>query len=408
LSERLYNGTLSAVIFLSDVRTGDIIDCAYSVNGDNPVMGGRFAATFSLSLSQPIQELRWRLLWPAGRTLQFRTQNLDLQPSVRDLQNEVEYKWERQNVPAFETEDATPSWFDPFPKVHLSEFATWEEVARWAAPLYAIKQPLGAELSRQIERWKKEFARPEERVLAAVHFVQDEVRYLGIELGSYSHLPKDPSSVFQKRFGDCKDKSLLLSTMLNELGVEANPALVNSDGQQSIAERPPSPSAFDHVIVQANLDGKIYWIDPTLSFQGGDLTQHTNPLYRRALVVRGGSRALEEIPESASGLVLTSVKDLYTVTDYKAPASYVVVTTYRGSDANRMRRALAEQPISELSRNFLNYSLRHQPTPRRLQMFLWRPLLQAGRTAASTGRWSAQWAAAHRRRTRVQVMQKPQ
>ena len=355
LSERLYNGTLSAVFFLNDVRSGDTIDCAYSVNGDNPVMGGRFTDTFLLSSSQPIQELRFRLLWPAGRKLHFRTQNVEIQPSVRSLQNEIEYKWERSNVAPFEFEDETPSWFDPAPRVYLSDFDTWDDVARWAAPLYKIKQPVGAVLSKQIERWRTELPRQEERVLAATHFVQDEVRYLGIELGSYSHLPRDPSSVFQKRFGDCKDKSLLLSTMLNLLGVEAHPALVNTDAQPSADELLPSPSAFDHVIVQATLDGKTYWIDPTLSFQRGGLSQHTNPPYRRALVLRDGSRALEEIPESPSDLPLTSVKDLFTVVDYKRSVSYSVVTTYRGAAANRVRSNLAEQSISELSRNCLSY-----------------------------------------------------
>ena len=355
LSERLYNGTLSAVLFLNDIRSGDTIDCAYSVNGDNPVMGGRFTDSFLLGSSQPIQELRFRLLWPAHRKLHFRTQNLEIQPSVRSLQNEMEYKWERNNVPASEYEDEIPTWFDPAPRVYLSEFSSWEDVARWAAPLYEIKQPVGAVLSKKIERWKTELPRQEERVLAATHFVQDEVRYLGIELGSYSHLPRDPSSVFKKRFGDCKDKSLLLSTMLNLLGVEAHPALVNTDAQPSADELLPSPSAFDHVIVQATLDGKTYWIDPTLRFQRGGLSQHPNPPYRRALVLRDGIRAMEEILESPGDLPLTSVKDLFTVVDYKRPVSYSVVTTYRGAAANRVRSNLAEQSISELSRNCLSY-----------------------------------------------------
>jgi hypothetical protein len=357
LSERLYNGTLSAVLFLNDVRTGDTIDYAYSVNGENPMLGGRFADTFSVELKPadsgaafsaavagwsdpPVSNAELRGL--NLRSMVFRTSSSTSGSAATCLPSSMRTRFR--------------PGFDPSPRVDLSEFNTWEDVVRWAAPLYEInKQHVGAELSKQIELWKAEFPQQEERVLAATHFVQDDVRYLGIELGPYSHLPRDPSSVFQRRFGDCKDKSLLLSNILNSLGVEAHPALVNTDEQQSLDEFLPSPFAFDHVIVQATLDGKTYWIDPTLSFQRGNLRQHSNPLYRRALVLRDGSRALEEIPESPNDLALTSVQDLFTVVDYERPASYSVVTTYRGIAANRVRSSLADQSISELGRNCLNY-----------------------------------------------------
>ena len=46
-----------------------------------------------------------------------------------------------------------------------------------------------------------------------------------------------------------KDKSLLLSSILNELGIEAFPALVNTEAQTELARELPSPLAFDHCIV---------------------------------------------------------------------------------------------------------------------------------------------------------------
>src|SRR5205085_7966205 len=69
LDKQLFNGTLSAVVFLNDVRPGDVIDYAYSVNGTNPVLAGDFADTFQLAGPDPVDHLRARLLWPAARTL---------------------------------------------------------------------------------------------------------------------------------------------------------------------------------------------------------------------------------------------------------------------------------------------------------------------------------------------------
>src|SRR5207244_9163761 len=69
LNQQLYNGTLSAIVFLDDVRQGDVIDYAYSINGENPVMRGRFADSFTVALSEPVEKLIWRLLYPAPRSL---------------------------------------------------------------------------------------------------------------------------------------------------------------------------------------------------------------------------------------------------------------------------------------------------------------------------------------------------
>ena len=361
LDQRLYNGTLSAVVFLNDVRVGDTIDYAYSVNGENPILGGRFAETLWLAASEPVELLRRRLLWPVSRQLQVKNQATQLQPVMRERGQEREYVWERRQVPALDYEDGTPDWFDPTPKVQLSEFANWGEVVNWAVPLYATNRTLSPELTKQVDRWRAEFSQSEARFLAALRFVQDEIRYLGIEMGPHSHLPHAPASVFARRFGDCKDKSLLLSTILNALGIEAYPALVNTKTHHTLNDWQPSPFAFDHVIVQVKLDGKTYWVDPTASLQRGGLQQLANPDYARALVVRADNHELEEIPPPTNAASGIAVKEVYTADHFDEPATFEIVTTYRGEDADAMRHKLAEQSLTELGKQYLNYYAGNDP-----------------------------------------------
>src|SRR5437588_6574228 len=133
LDQQLFNGTNTAIVFLDDVRAGDVIDYAYSVNGDNPVLAGRYADTYQLSEPSAVEYLHARLLWPNARKLYVHPRNTDLQPVVNQSGAETEYVWERRNVPADEAEDQTPAWFDPSPSVQLSEVGRRAEVARWAA-----------------------------------------------------------------------------------------------------------------------------------------------------------------------------------------------------------------------------------------------------------------------------------
>ena len=206
-----------------------------------------------------------------------------------------------------------------------------------------------------IGRWRSEFGSPEQRLIAALRFVQDDVRYLGIELGRYSHQPTPPLKVFARRFGDCKDKSLLLSTLLSALGIDAFPALVNAKTGKALDSWQPSPFAFNHVIVKAMIGGRTYWLDPTISFQRGGLDQYYDPPYARALVLRDGSKELEQISPPTSQSGRTTIAERYTVTDYASPVAYSLTTTYRGADADDFRYQLSRQSLAELGKSFLNY-----------------------------------------------------
>lgn len=362
LDEQLFNGTLSALAVLDDVRPGDVLDYAYSVNGDNPVLAGQYADNFTLARPDPIAYMHARLLWPAARKLYVRALNTDAQAVVNQAGEEVEYVWERRDVPAADYEDATPAWFDPTPTVQLSEFATWADVARWAAPLYQVPGKLSPPLSAQVEKWRAELPQPEARVLAARRFVQDEVRYLGIELGPYSHTPTQPDRVFQRRFGDCKDKSLLLATMLNALGIEARPALVNTEARHTLDAWQPSPYDFDHVIVAARLNNQTYWIDPTISYQRGPVALTPAPDYERALVLNPDAQALTTIPPTPLPEPTTSVHEVYRVADFASPVALTVTTTYRGTDADALRYRLASETRADLAKDYLNYYADREPS----------------------------------------------
>ncbi len=361
LDEQLFNGTLSAVVFLNDVRAGDVIDYAYSVNGDNPVLAGRYSDVFTLARAEPIDYLHTRLLWPAARKLNVRPRNTNAQPTINQGSDEIEYLWEGRNVPAAVFEDATPGWFDALPRLQLSEFTGWADVAQWAAPLYEVKG-LSPALAAQVEQWRKELPQPEARLLAARRFVQDEVRYLGIELGPYSHTPTQPDKVFQRRFGDCKDKSLLLATMLNALGIEAHPALVNTQARHTLDDYQPSPYAFDHVIVQATLDDKIHWIDATMSYQRGTLANESALEYERALVLRPDAAALTTMPLAPDAQPTTTVKEVYQVESFAAPVALTVTSTFRAVDADNMRYRLAGQSRAALGKDYLNYYADREPS----------------------------------------------
>jgi hypothetical protein len=353
--DRIYDGQRTALLFLKDVRPGDVIDYSWSISGGNPILHGRYNDEYDLSTAVPTKRLRHRLLWPLGRPLQWRGED----PAIAMSGSEQELVWERRDVPAIDIEDALPSWFEPWKDVQLTEFASWHEVAAWADAMFQLDARSQREVKTLAAKIAAENAARDARITAAIRFVQDDVRYLGIEMGRNSHEPHQPWETLEQRWGDCKDKTLLLVALLRELGVEAYPALVNTRLQRRLDEKLPSPFLFDHVIAQVLDGGKTYWIDGTIADQGGTLATIETPSDERALVVRRGTNALTNVVTNDKGSIV--VEHTYTTTDYAKPVQLTVKTTWTGSDADAVRAELATMSIEDFAHERINHLAMDQP-----------------------------------------------
>jgi transglutaminase-like putative cysteine protease len=360
LDQQIFDGSIQAVAILRDVRLGDVIDYAYTLTGDNPVARGKFAQTVQLESDVLVKRLRVRLLWPQNRKLFMRPHNTNLEPKITPG-DEVEYIWERNNVVPMESEGNVPGWYDWSPWVDVSEFETWSDVVAWALPIYKIDSSASPDLLARIDAISKSVSSQEGRLLAALRLVQEEVRYLGIEMGPYSHQPTEPSRVWARRFGDCKDKALLLTVILHAFGIDAAPALVNTESGKMLDSRQPSPYTFDHAIVNVRLDGKTYWLDGTQTYQRGGLADFYDPPYARALVLRAGTKELEEIPLEPRTKPTTFAIEHYRFVSLTDPVSLTVVTTYSGEDADEMRYDLARSTPEKLSQDYLNFYATDNP-----------------------------------------------
>jgi transglutaminase-like putative cysteine protease len=359
IERRLYDGALTAFVALDDVRIGDTVEYAYSIKGSNPVFGNKHFSSYSLGWTVPVDRVVVRVLTAPERKLHWHVYNIDLKPKESRVDGYRELIWQVDNEPPLSPEGENPRWYRPNPWLQLTEYKDWTQVVAWAQDLYRYNGTLQAELHDKVNSWKG----LEHSVAAAkaLLFVQQQVRYFGVELGQNSHKPHDPNEVYRNRYGDCKDKALLLSALLRNLDIQAYPALVSTEYGKAVADWMPSPGLFDHVIVAAQIDGQRYWLDPTRSYQTGPLDSMDYPDYGYALPVDPAIRKPEPITPPKNAVPTIDVEERFTVESYEKPVRSYVKTIYTGEQAENQRYYFSNSTRDEIGRKYLNYYARRHP-----------------------------------------------
>ena len=95
-------------------------------------------------------------------------------------------------------------------------------------------------------------------------YVQHNIRYVAFEEGEAAYRPDAPAEVLRKRYGDCKGMALLLATLLNRAGIEAQVAIVGTRSIPFPISGNPSLSSTNHMIcIVPDGDGVYRYLDPT-------------------------------------------------------------------------------------------------------------------------------------------------
>lgn len=360
MEKLIYDGRLSANIILDDVRVGDVVEYSFSIEGSNPVYANNFSTSFYTQWSVPLAQQFVRILWEKEKPLQLRAFNNSAVPDVNPHANGVEYVFTQKDITPLLENSQTPYWYDPYPWVMVTDSQSWRDVVDWAQPLYDSAVQINGDIEAIAARITGEHKTPKARIHAALAFVQSDIRYLGLEMGENSHKPSPAAETLSRRYGDCKDKAVLLLSLLKAMNIPASAALVNTTAYKTLANYPPSATAFDHVIVHLRHDNKDWWLDPTRQFQQSSLDTLYQPDFGYALLIAPGEKALTSMAGVRHSKLV--VKDEFDLTEgAKGKGIYSIATHYYGREAERQRNSLASSSNSETAEQYLNFYKNYFP-----------------------------------------------
>ena len=356
LGSNTIDGNLTAVIQLEDIRVGDVVEYAFSGTVEYPLWPDDFFDVVPVEWHVPMAAMHYRLTVPATADITSYSVATDMQPTVSVENGWRTFELHIHDADPVRLEQSVPGdWFQSG-FIVFSTMESWSEIVDWALPLFSINEPLPPDFTKRLDDIADAYPDPKERILQVLRLVQEDIRYLGIQVGLGSYIPRPPAVTLESGYGDCKDKSVLLVAALDHLGIAAEPALASLARGEALPRLPPMITGFDHVIVKIVVGDQTFWVDPTLSHQGGNLDGAAPLNYGFVLPVRQGQSQLVRTPAPVPDSPLHHIAETFELPENEEVGLRLSVEYfYRGSSADFVRLLLASTGQDQLSRQFFDY-----------------------------------------------------
>jgi hypothetical protein len=239
----------------------------------------------------PVLEISYTIDTPADYPYRFLTKNIDIQPTEVKKGNRLVRTWTAKEVPGVQVEEGMVAPDDVLPKLLVAnqdvsafgefptcrKIVTWEDMGRCWNEMISKQQeatPIIKEVAEEIAKTAKTET---EKVKAVWKYLNDNVRYVGLERGLAGFVPLSAHVVCSKKYGDCKAVAGLISVLCREMGMRADPILIGTRPQLGQLDTElPGPFYFNHSIARVEADGKVYWLDATGRDHSFDTTQARN------------------------------------------------------------------------------------------------------------------------------------
>ncbi len=265
----LYSNARARIISMPEVTDGSVIEYKVRLSRNQLPNKKDFDTTYWLQNDEPILLQRGTIRVPKNVSLKYKiinneynTLGFDMKPKVSETGNTTVYSLEFKDVPQIIPEPMMPSITKVNPYVLFSTFDSWKDIYEWWRGLYKDKIIADESIKAKVAELIKDKKTQDEKLRAIYNFCATGIRYVAVEYGDAGYEPHKAGEIFKNKYGDCKDKAILLVTMLKEAGISAFPVLISTQDSFQTQEDVPS-LLFNHAIAATFVDGKLIFMDVT-------------------------------------------------------------------------------------------------------------------------------------------------
>ncbi len=302
-----------------------------------------------------VQDSKITVICPADYKFRYKAFNYAKDPVKQTERSTASYTWEITNLPAMESEYASPNWMEITPALCLGpeEFEvegyqgnmkTWQDFGKFVYALKAGKDVLPDAVKQKVHQLTDAVSDPKEKVRLLYEFMQQNTHYISVQLGIGGWQPFDARYVAERKYGDCKALSNYMYSLLKEAGIKSCYTLVKAGSSSHYLVDDFPSSQFNHVILCVPQKTDTIWLECTSqTLPAGYLSGFTAD--RSVLLVDEEGGKLVRTPKYKAKDNLQS-RTTEAAVDAEGNLTAVIHTQYRAQQMDEL-----ESMINQLSKD---------------------------------------------------------
>jgi hypothetical protein len=263
-----------------------------------------------ISAKEAVVESNYSIKFPPSINVRYKPQLTSLAPQVADDGKYKTYKWTAKNLSAIDDEVGSASDDSKFPHIDIAadQFAyygskgdqsSWKSFGSWINSLYTGLDELPADRQQFFRDYVKDAPDEVAKARMLYNYLQQNFRYVSIQLGIGGLKPFSATFTDQKKYGDCKALSNYMKAALKAVGIKAYVAIINAEYDAEPVDPDFPSNQFNHVIVCVPQPKDSIWLECTSSTTEfaslGTFTENRN-----ALLITEDGGVLVATPKSRS------------------------------------------------------------------------------------------------------------
>jgi hypothetical protein len=223
--------------------------------------GDAYGGEWIFGMTEPILSQTLTLRLAPGKLLNYRLLNSDHQAEVMVDKGEVVYTWRFKDTPQIMQEPNRISTADIAPRLLWTSFQTWDELGTYMSSRFWSRVDTATQANAALaELVPNKPANHDEYVRDLCIAVQRQIRDVNLELGRAGYEPNTADKVWEHRYGETRDKAVLLSALLGRIGVTSFPVLVT--GRDVEFADMPVLQQFRNIILAIPREKDTLYVDP--------------------------------------------------------------------------------------------------------------------------------------------------
>jgi hypothetical protein len=260
----LYADKRAKVFTFPAVDTGCIVEYYYTVGYHEP-----YVPRWSFQFTEP--ECIARFSYDVPRFIGFDYRLSQVEDCSIAIEKEEQGKNNRvtfvaRDVPPIVIESLSPpqddisswimmSWCSMY--IFFYEFSSgqnsWFEIGQNYSTVFDSIAEQGKFARKKAHEIVAECLTDSAKIVAIYRYIQDNFRYVAVDAEGHGIFPHDPDKVMSNQYGDCKDLSCLVISMLRAVGIEAYPILIKTKEAGKFIFDFPTLAQINHVATAISL-----------------------------------------------------------------------------------------------------------------------------------------------------------